>query len=141
MASESVIMNVQYENGKIFKNISCEGHIFSVEPSPSLGGSGQYPNPIDYMTGALGSCSGIKLLMDLEAENNFPDSLKISIIGKRRETPPAVFENLHVIFFLKGNLDPGIIEKGIHEVMTLTCPVAVMLGKATNLTWEFSIEN
>ena len=139
MTGENVKMNVIYDSGMKFHAMTCEGHDFSVEPSPCLGGSGQNPNPIDYLTGALGSCTGIKLLMDLATADTRPDSLKIQIEGNRRELPPTIFEDLHVTFILEGKLDETIVAKSIQEVMTLSCPVAVMMGKATRLTWDYRI--
>jgi putative redox protein len=141
MAMETGTMIVTHESGMKFRAVTCGGQVFSAEPSPGLGGSGQNPNPIDYLTGALGSCTGIKLLMGLEAANLRPDSLRITIEGKRRELPPAIFLNLHLTFFLEGELDEKIVAQSVHDVMTISCPVAVMLGKATTLTWDFYIGN
>jgi putative redox protein len=124
-----------------FNAVTCDNHTIPVEPSPCMGGSGENPNPIDYLLAALGSCAGIKVLMDLSARNSRPDSMRIAIAGKRHESPPAVFENLHVRFFLTGGLDEEMVKDAIHETMTLNCPVAVMMGKATNLTWDFRIGN
>jgi putative redox protein len=137
MTSDTVLMQVAYESGMKFNATNCDGQMIAVEPSPGLGGTGNNPNPIDYLAASLGSCAGIKALMDLTARDSRPDSLRITIKGSRREQPPAVFENLHFTFFLTGNLDEKVVAQAIHETMTLNCPVAVMIGKATNLTWDF----
>jgi len=141
MTTESPVMNVSYESGMKFNAVNCEGQIIVVEPCPCLGGSGNHPNPIDYLLASLGSCTGIKLLMDLSARGSRPDSLRITIEGCRRELPPAVFENLHVTFFLTGDLVEKTVAGAIHETMSLNCPVAVMIGRATELTWDFQIGN
>jgi len=139
MTTDSVLMQVSYESGMKFNAVNCDGQAIPVEPCPCLGGSGKNPNPIDYLLAALGSCTGIKVLMDLSDRNARPESVRITIAGKRRETPPTVFENLHVTFFLIGNLDEKTVAGAIDETMTLMCPVAVMIGRATELTWDFRI--
>lgn len=139
MTTDAVFMNVSYKSGMKFNAVNCDGHNIAVEPCPCLGGSGDNPNPTDYLLASLGSCTGIKALMDLSAHNSRPDSLRITIEGTRQELPPAVFRNLHITFFLRGNLDEKVVERAIHDTMTLNCPVAVMLGKATELTWDYQI--
>jgi putative redox protein len=141
MTQYPVLMNVSYECGMKFNAVNCDNQVIPVEPGPRLGGSGENPNPIDYLLAALGSCTGIKVLMDLSARNARPDSMRITIEGKRRELPPTTFENLHVRFFLTGRPDEKMVEDAIYETMTLNCPVAVMVGRATELTWDFRIEN
>lgn len=139
MTTDTVMMNIAYESGMKFNATNCEGQTIAVEPSPCLGGSGEDPTPIDYLVASLGSCTGIKALMDLTPRGSRPDSLRITIEGNRRDLPPAIFENLHVTFFLTGDLDEKTVAHAIHETMTLNCPVAVMIGMATKLTWDFQI--
>jgi putative redox protein len=139
MNQTPVLINVSYENGMKFNAVNGDNQAIPVEPSPCLGGSGNSPNPIDYLLAALGSCTGIKVLLDLTERGARPDSLNIAIAGKRREQPPTIFEHLHLTFSLAGNLDRTVVGDAIHETMTLTCPVAVMMGKATEVTWEYRI--
>jgi len=137
MTEEPELMNIIYEGGMKFHAVTMERRSIAIEPSPSLGGSGDNPNPIDYLLAALGSCAGIKALMDLTAQGQKPDLLRITITGKRRDLPPLVFENLHVTFHLPGGLDEAVVACALRETMTLHCPVAVMMGKATTLTWDY----
>ncbi|MFA6226661.1 MAG: OsmC family protein [Methanoregula sp.] len=139
MKQAPILMNVSYESGIKFIAENGAGQKISVEPGLVLGGSGKPPNPIDYLLASLGSCAGIKVLLDLVESNAKPDSLKVTITGTRRETPPAVFEKLHLTFFLTGILDDRTVAAAIHETMILMCPVAVMMGKATEVTWEHRI--
>jgi putative redox protein len=131
-----VLMNVTYDRGMKFLAENCEGQIIPIEPCPCLGGSGKNPNPIDYLLASLGSCAGIKVLLDLTERGARPASLRVSIAGTRREQLPTVFENLHLTFYLDGDLDGKVVTDAIHETMTLMCPVAVMMGRATTVTWE-----
>lgn len=139
MIPNSVMMNVTYENDLKFIAENSQGNRIPIEPGVTLGGSGNNPNPIDYLLAALGSCTGIKVMLDLTKRGARPDSLRVIIAGTRRETPPQVFEKLHLTFFLTGKLDDKTVFAAIHETMTLTCPVAVMMGKAAEVTWEHRI--
>jgi putative redox protein len=134
-----VVMNVTYEGDLKFLAENSAGQIIPIEPGPVLGGSGMTPNPIDYLLASLGSCAGIKVLLVLQENRVRPDSLRVTITGTRKETPPTVFERLHLTFFITGTLDDRTVDDAIHETMTLMCPVAVMIGKAVEVTWEYRI--
>lgn len=139
MTPNSVVMNVAYENDLKFIAENSQGHRIPIEPGVALGGSENNPNPIDYLLAALGSCTGIKVLLDLTERSARPDSLRVTITGTRRETPPQVFEKLHLTFYLTGKLDDKTVSAAIHDTMTLMCPVAVMMGRAAEVTWEHRI--
>lgn len=139
MKNVPVLMNISHVSGMKFNADNEEGQVIPVEPCPCFGGSGNNPNPIDYLLAALGSCTGIKVMLDLIEHDTRPDSLRVTSTGSRRETPPTVFENLHLTFFLTGKLDDKTVSAAIHETMTLMCPVAVMMGRAAEVTWEHRI--
>jgi putative redox protein len=132
-------MNVSYISDLKFIAENGAGQKIPVEPSVILGGSGKTPNPIDYLLASIGSCAGIKVLLDLSEKNIKPDSLKVTLSGTRRETPPAIFEKIHLPFILAGKIDERVVAEAIHEAMTLTCPVAVMMGRASEITWDYRI--
>lgn len=134
-----VLINVVYESGMKFIAENNQGHRIPIEPGVALGGSGKTPNPIDYLLASLGSCVTTKVLLDLEEHGTRPDSLRVTITGTRREKPPLVFEKLHLTVFVTGKLDDKTVSTAIHETMTLMCPVAVMIGKTVEMTWEHRI--
>lgn len=139
MTDDTVLVEITHKNDLVFGATTRDGHMLGIEPSKALGGSGMNPNPIDCMLAALGGCAGIKLLMTLSESGIQPASLRITIEGRRRSLPPEVFCNLHLTFFLKGELDENVVAAAMEKTMTLSCPVAVMIGRATELTWDFLV--
>ena len=139
MNQNAVLMNVTCERNLKFIAENTAGQTIPVEPGVVLVGSGKTPNPIDYLLASLGGCAGIKVLLDLNEKGTRPDSLRVAISGTRREAPPGIFEFLHLTFYLAGKLDENVVGEAIHETMTLMCPVAVMMGRATEVTWEHRI--
>lgn len=118
---------------------NINGCKITIEPSTGLGGSGKNPNPIDYLMASLGGCVGIKVVMGLSKRGIEPNSLTIKIDGARRKTPPEVFEKIHLVITLTGDLEDSVVTEVIQETITLTCPVAVMLGKEAEISWEHRI--
>lgn len=133
------VMMISYKGEMKFLAENPAGLKIPVEPGLILGGSGSTPNPIDYLLASLGSCAGIKVLIDLKENGITPDSLNIVIAGTRRASPPAVFEELHLTFHFVGMMDERTVAEAINRTMTLMCPVAVMIGKAVKVTWDYGI--
>jgi uncharacterized OsmC-like protein len=136
MEPNEVTMNIRYESDMKFRGENTSGHTIPVEPCACQGGSGNSPDPFDYLLVSLGSCTGMKVVRSLSERGARVESLRISIAGKRRAQPPAVLENLHVTFSLAGKLDKTMADDVICDAMT-HCPVAVMMSKATTVTWEY----
>jgi putative redox protein len=137
--SDDTTINVLHEGNMQFAAESSCGYKIPIEPSISLGGSGRYPNPIDYLIASLGSCTGIKVITGLAQRGITPESLTVNVNGFRSEMPPNVFEKIHLTFMLTGNMDDRTVAEVVRKTVTQTCPIAVMLGKAANLTWEHCI--
>lgn len=139
MTEDTVLVEITHKNDLLFSATNRDGHTLGIGPSKTLGGSGLNPSPIDCMLSALGSCAGIKLFMNLSDSGMPPVSLRITIEGRRQSLPPEVFSNLHLTFFLEGEMDENVVAAAIEKTMTLSCPVAVMIGRATELTWDFLV--
>ena len=122
-----------------FKVTTGSGVGFFVEASPGLGGSGTNASPLAHFLGSLGGCTSIKTTLGLEKRGKPCASLSVDIRAKQREEPPQIFESIHLSFTLKGDLDDHMVHETITEVITMSCPVAVMVGKAVPITWEYRI--
>ncbi|HWQ66424.1 MAG TPA: OsmC family protein [Methanospirillum sp.] len=104
-----------------------------------LGGKGLTPNPIDYLIASLGGCVGIKILLDLSDTGITPEVLLIDIQGTRKQTLPAVFEQVHLIITIKAPIDDVRLSETLTKTMRFLCPIAAMFGSVSEVTWEHRI--
>lgn len=132
-------MNVTPVESLKFSAKTSTGIEIISEPGPRLGGGGAYPNPMEYFIAALGTCAAIKTRIVLSKMGNPCESVAIDITGTRRPAPPEIFEKIHLSFTFSGTLDEKKVTEAIKEVLTLQCPVAVMVGKAAEITWNHRI--
>lgn len=109
------------------------------EPAVFMGGSGKSPNPVDYLAIALGGCTSIKMIMDISKNGFKVDSFTMRIDGTKSKTPPGLFEKLHLVITLSGDLDERAVADVIQETIMHTCPVAAMFRKLMEITWEYHI--
>ncbi len=101
--------------------------------------SGTYPSPLDLFVSALGGCPSLEILSIVNEKKKVITSLSVKVEGVRRKTLPTIFERIHLVFTIGGEIDDAYARDVINEVMTLRCPVAVTFGMATRLTWEHRI--
>jgi putative redox protein len=141
MEFKPVSMMVSHVGGMRFSAKTSTGLTIPVDAHVHLGGEGVIPNPIDYLFASLGGCIGIKILLDLKDKGFTPESLVIETKGIRKQDLPAIFETVHHIITLKGAFDFQIVAETLTRTMTLLCPVAVIFGSTTRMTWEHRISN
>ena len=115
------------------------GYKIPMEPAVTMGGSGKVPNPVDYLVAALGGCTSIKMIMDLSGKGLKVNSFTMKIGGTKSKTPPGLFEKVHLIITLSGNLDDRTVAEVIKDTIMHTCPVAAMFRKSMEITWEYQI--
>ena len=125
---KDLIMNVSYEDSTHFLAENGAGSRIAI--------GGENPNPIDYLIASLGGCTGSTVIKGLSEKGVKPKSFTVRIEGSRRKKLPTVFEKIHVIFMLSGDLDDQTVAETIQETMTLKCPIAVTLGQVGKVTWE-----
>jgi len=88
---------------------------------------------------ALGSCSALDLVNILKKQRQQVDDVKIDVDGQRRETIPNIFTDIHISFYLKGDIDPAKAEKAAELAVKKYCSVHDMLA-AGGVKITYSIE-
>lgn len=139
MSENNTLLNISYEGGMQFvaeNSISCK---IPVEPPAFMGGSGKAPNPIDYLVTALGGCTGIKIVTDVSKKGFKVDSFSMRVDGTKSKTTPGMFEKLHLVITLSGDLDEREVAEIIQETIMHTCPIAAIFRKLFEITWEHHI--
>jgi len=139
MSENNPLITISYEGGMQFVAENNTGYKIPIEPAVSMGGSGKIPNPIDYLIAGLGGCTGIKMIMDISGKGFKVDSFTMRIDGTKSKTPPGIFEKLHLVITLSGDLDDHTVAEVIEGTIMHTCPVAAMFRKTVEITWEYRI--
>jgi len=139
MSDNNPVMTISYEGGMQFVAENNTGYKIPMEPAVSMGGSGKVPNPVDYLVAALGSCISIKMIQDISGKGFKVDSFTMKIDGIKSKTTPALFEKLHLVITLSGDLYDSTVAEVIQDTIIHTCPVAAMFRKSMEITWEYHI--
>lgn len=110
-----------------------------IDGSPSIGGEELGVRPMELVLMALGSCSALDLINILKKQRQQIDDVKIDVKGQRREAIPNIFTDIHISFFLTGDIDPPKAEKAAELAVKKYCSVHDMLA-AGGVNINYSIE-
>lgn len=111
-----------------------------IDGSPSIGGEGLGVRPMELVLMALGSCSALDLVNILKKQRQRIDDIKIEVEGQRREAIPNIFTDIHISFFLEGDIDQTKAEKAAELAVKKYCSVHDMLAAGgVNITYAIEI--
>lgn len=101
---------------------------------------GKNIRPMQMVLAALAGCTGVDVVLILNKKRvNFSD-LKIKISGKRADTHPRVYTDIHVHYYVWGE---DIKEKDVKQAIELSeekyCSVSAMLRSTATIYSEYTI--
>jgi len=119
-----------------------EGNTMQFDASPALGGSNKAVRPMQSLLMALGGCSAIDVVSILKKQRQPLDDLGIEIDGQREQgKEPSLFEKIHVVFRLKGNVEAEKAQRAVDLSMEKYCSVAKTLEKTATITYEVHLND
>jgi uncharacterized OsmC-like protein/uncharacterized metal-binding protein len=94
-------------------------------------------SPCDSFMGSVGACANLSVIVQLQKRGIVPKLLKTQVSGTRNAGLPVAWKRIHVTFTLAADLNDTEVNAILKRAMTVTCPVAVTLQPAVEMTWEF----
>lgn len=111
-----------------------------MDAGSNIGGQNKGIRPMEMLLYGLAGCSGIDLISILNKKKQKLEYVKIEIEAKREVNKiPSLFTNIHVCFFLKGELDNIQIQKALDLTFNKYCSVAKILDKSAKISHSFQI--
>lgn len=112
-----------------------------MDATPSVGGSGHFPTPMETLLTALAGCTGMDVISILKKMRQEVTDLNIEVIGSRAEEHPRVFTKIEVVYNFKGhNLDSEKIKHAVELSAHKYCPISNMLNNTTQVSHRVKIE-
>ena len=125
-----------------FEAKDAAGHSIHIDTSPENGGTNFGVRPMQLLLMGLGGCSGIDIVSILKKQRQPVEGFSMKVEGNRfAGKEPSLWEKIHVVFQLKGDIDPEKARKACELSMDKYCSVAETLRKGgTTLSWEVKVE-
>jgi putative redox protein len=117
------------------------GHIVRMDSTPEAGGEDFGVRPMQMLLMGLGGCSGIDIVSILKKQRQTITGFDMSIEGHREHgKEPSLWTNIHIVFELKGDIDPDKAKKACELSMDKYCSVAATLREArASITWGVTV--
>jgi putative redox protein len=124
-----------------FEAKDANGNIVRLDSSPESGGQNFGFRPMQLLLAGLGGCSGIDIVSILKKQRQEVLGFHMTVEGDREVgKEPSLWENLTIVFELKGNIDLAKATRACELSMDKYCSVAETLRRSgTNLKWEVRI--
>jgi putative redox protein len=126
-----------------FEAKDADGHIAQMDSSPETGGRNFGIRPMQMLLMGLGGCSGIDIVSILKKQRQTVEDFSMTINGEREKgKEPSLWETIHIVFQLKGDIDPDKAKKACELSMDKYCSVAASLRPGgTHITWEVKVND
>lgn len=107
------------------------GHTLKMDIPEDQGGHGSGFRPMQTLLAALCGCSAVDVVSILKKQRQSLDDLNIQVDGERQHgVEPALWEKVHLIFELKGQVEPAKAVRAVQLSMEKYCSVAETLRRA-----------
>ena len=124
-----------------FEAKDAGGHTVRMDSSPESGGLDFGVRPMQMLLMGLGGCSGIDIVSILNKQRQKVTGFSMTIDGERETgKEPALWKDVHIVFNLKGEIEPDKAKKACELSMDKYCSVAATLKAAhCTITWEVKV--
>ena len=119
----------------------AKGHTMKIDIPADQGGHGDGFRPMQTMLSALCGCSAVDVISILKKQRQKVDDLQIKVDGERQHgVEPSLWEKVHLLFELKGDVDPAKAARAVELSISKYCSVAETLRRAgATISWEVMV--
>ena len=113
-----------------------------IDGSPEIGGQALGVRPMEMVLMALASCSSLDLVSILKKQKQVINDFSVDVEADRREQIPNIFTKIHLVFNLKGDIDPAKAERAAELAVKKYCSVHDMLvAGGVEISYSLEISN
>lgn len=134
-------VKLEWIGAKQFEATNIESVKFRLDVKTKAGGAGLYASPTDHFLAAVGSCSGIDVVVILGKMRQELKAFRIEVTGEQVEENPKYFKAIKIIYFLQGeNLSRDKVEQAVELSQDKYCSVRATLSDKCSVTTEIVID-
>ena len=128
--------------GKMSFESKVGDHIIKIDAAPEVGGENTGPRPKPLLLVALAGCTGMDVVSILNKMRVNFSGFEISVEGDMAEDHPKYYQNMKVIYKIKGkNVPREKVEQAVNLSKEKYCGVSALFAKAIPIIFQIVIEN
>ena len=130
-------MTATWTGGMRFVYTSDTGHGLVTDAPKEVGGGDTAATPMELLLLGLIGCTGVDVASILERMKEPLEALEVTAEAERAEEHPKVYTKIHLIYRVKGEINPKKLERAIKLSEGTYCSASAMLGKTAEITNEY----
>jgi putative redox protein len=132
---------VKWIENAAFIGETGSSHAVVIDGPPDIGGRNLGARPMELMLLSVGSCSAVDVVHILKKARQPVSDCYVEVDGKRADTEPKVFTDIHLKFVIKGH---GMNENQVKRAVELSadkyCSASIMLKRGgVNVTHSYEL--
>jgi putative redox protein len=137
----SVEAKVKLINGMQFEGTALSsGHTLTMDADEAFGGQNKGFRPMELLLVGFGGCTGMDVISILRKKRQNIAGLEMNVKGKRAETHPHVYTDVHIEYVVKGKgVESQAVERAISLTLDKYCSVGATLAKTGRITSSYRI--
>ncbi|QJD81353.1 OsmC family protein [Spirosoma rhododendri] len=113
-----------------------------IDAATDIGGHNAGARPMEMLLMGLAGCSAIDVILILQKQKQVIEDFKLSVDGFREKgATPAPFQQIHITYRLKGELNPERVKRAIDLSMDKYCSATAQLRPSATITYSFEIND
>jgi putative redox protein len=133
---EMCVSIIRQDDHLHFKGENNTGNWISVDGGEESKGM----RPMELLLTALGTCSAFDAALILKKQRQSVTDFKVDVRGVRPDKGASKpFDSIHLMFHLKGEVDPKKAERAISLAVNNYCSVGATFRPETKITFELRI--
>ena len=129
-------MTTTWAGGLRFVHRSASGHAVVTDAPADKGGGGTAPSPMEFVILGLIGCTGVDVVSILQKMRQPLTSCEVQATSERAEDHPRVYTRIHLVYILRGDLDPKKVQRAVELSEKTFCSVSAMLRGTAKITSE-----
>ncbi|HUP91712.1 MAG TPA: OsmC family protein [Solimonas sp.] len=132
---------VKWAEHAAFVGETGSSHAIVIDGPPDIGGRNLGPRPMELMLLSVGSCSAVDVVHILKKARQAVTDCWVEVEGKRAETEPKVFTDIHLHFVISGKeLADNHVRRAVELSADKYCSASIMLKRGgCNVTYDYEM--
>jgi putative redox protein len=115
-------------------------HGVFVDKAAGSGGKGEGVRPMELLLMGIGACSTFDVIEILRKQRQNLKNIRVAVDGNRVDAVPSVFDKIHLIFYLQGDVEEKKAQRAVDLSVQKYCSASAMLCKTAAITYSIEIE-
>ena len=132
-------VTLRWVESKLMVGSDSNGHSIVIGRSPEDHHSWNGMKPSDLLLLAVASCSAYDVVEILTKQREPLKDFKLICKGEQQDEPPYTFTQIHLHYMIRGNVNPGRLERAIDLSENKYCSVISSLRPGVPISSDYEI--